>query len=67
MLSDNQLDYILKNLREIKHVEIIRIGTRMPVTLPHRITENLCNILKKYHPLFINTHFIIIKTIYCVS
>ncbi len=57
MLSDSKLEYILKNLKEIKHVEIIRIGTRMPVTLPQRITEELCAMLKKYHPLYINTHF----------
>lgn len=57
MLSDKKIEFILKNLREIKHVQIIRIGTRMPVTLPQRITENLCAILKKYHPLFLNTHF----------
>jgi lysine 2,3-aminomutase len=41
----------------ISHVEIIRIGTRTPVTLPQRITSSLCSILKKYHPLYINTHF----------
>jgi len=57
MLSDSKLEYILKNLRKIEHVEIIRIGTRMPVTLPQRITEELCEMLKKYHPLYINTHF----------
>ena len=51
------LEYILKNLREIDHVEIIRIGTRAPVVFPQRITENLCNILKKYHPIWLNTHF----------
>ena len=57
MLSDSKIDYILDNIRAIKHVQIIRLGSRMPVTLPHRITENLCAILKKYHPLFLNTHF----------
>ena len=41
----------------IEHVEIIRIGTRVPVVLPQRITDNLINILKKYHPLFISLHF----------
>src|SRR6478736_6808869 len=50
-------EYILKNLRDIPHVEIIRIGTRAPVVFPQRITENLCNILKKYHPVWLNTHF----------
>ena len=56
-LSDNQLQWILDNLRAIPHVEIIRIGSRTPVTLPQRITDDLVNLLKQYHPLFINTHF----------
>lgn len=56
-LSDDHLEYIISRLRAIKHVEIIRIGTRMPVVLPQRITPQLCNMLKKYHPLWINTHF----------
>lgn len=57
LINDNILEYILKNLREIPHVEIIRIGTRAPVVFPQRITENLCSILKKYHPVWLNTHF----------
>lgn len=57
LLSDEYLDWILGELRSIEHVEIIRIGTRTPVVLPYRITDNLVNILKKYHPLWINTHF----------
>ncbi len=57
LLSDSQIDSILTKLREIPHLEIIRIGTRTPCTLPQRITKGLCNILKKYHPLYINTHF----------
>lgn len=56
-LPDEKLEYILKRLREIKHVEIIRIGSRVPVVLPQRITRNLCKMLKKYHPLWLNTHF----------
>mgnify|MGYP000999991058 FL=1 len=56
-LSDEILDYILSNIRKIDHVEIVRIGTRIPVVLPQRITDNLINILKKYHPLFISLHF----------
>jgi lysine 2,3-aminomutase len=56
-LNDETLDYILSNIRSIEHVEIIRIGTRIPVVLPQRITDNLINILKKYHPLFISLHF----------
>lgn len=57
LINDQILEYVLKNLREIDHVEIIRIGTRAPVVFPQRITENLCNILKKYHPVWVNTHF----------
>ena len=57
LLSDERLENILARLRAIDHVEIIRIGTRTPCTLPQRITPSLINILKKYHPLFINTHF----------
>lgn len=56
-LADSELEFILKSLREIKHVEILRIGTRVPVVLPQRINRKLCNLLKKYHPLWINTHF----------
>lgn len=56
-LSDVFLEEIIRKLREIKHVEIIRIGSRIPVTMPQRITEKFCDMLKKYHPIFINTHF----------
>lgn len=57
LINDKILEYVLSNLRAIPHVEIIRIGTRAPVVFPQRITENLCNILKKYHPVWLNTHF----------
>ena len=57
ILSDSQLDYILGELRKIDHVEIIRLGTRMPVVLPQRITDELCSIIQKHHPIYINTHF----------
>lgn len=57
MLSDDYLDWILTELRKIPHVEVIRIGTRMPVVLPYRITDELVAMLKKHHPLWINTHF----------
>ena len=57
LLSDEKLDWILSELRDIEHLEIIRIGTRTPVVLPYRITDDLVSILKKYHPLWINTHF----------
>jgi len=57
MLEDDSLGYILQRLRNIRHVSIIRIGTRMPVTLPERITPELCALLKQFHPLYVNTHF----------
>ncbi len=57
MLSDARLDTILKGVRSIPHVEIIRIGTRMPCFLPQRITTRLVRVLKRYHPLFMNVHF----------
>ncbi|MFX1294293.1 MAG: KamA family radical SAM protein [Promethearchaeota archaeon] len=57
LLSTSKLEYILFKLREISHLEIIRIGTRTPCTLPQRISKNLCKMLKKYHPIYINTHF----------
>ncbi len=56
-MTDTHLEYILHNLRAIEHVEIIRIGTRMPVVLPQRITPELTAMLHKYHPLYVNTHF----------
>ncbi|MDO7789028.1 lysine 2,3-aminomutase [Desulforamulus aquiferis] len=56
-LADEQLDYILRKLRSIPHIEIIRIGTRTPVVLPQRITPELCEMLEKHHPVWINTHF----------
>ena len=61
LLSDDYLDWILTELRAIPHVQVIRIGTRTPVVLPYRITENLVTMLKKHHPLWINTHFNHIK------
>jgi lysine 2,3-aminomutase len=57
MLPDSFLDWLLTELRKIPHVEIIRIGTRMPVVLPYRITNELVEMLKKHQPLWINTHF----------
>lgn len=57
MLPDDKIDWLLSEISQIPHVEIIRIGTRMPVVLPYRITDNLVSILKKYQPLWINTHF----------
>ena len=57
LLSDDRLEYILKKLTAIDHVEVIRIGTRTPVVMPQRITPELTKMLSKYHPLWINTHF----------
>jgi lysine 2,3-aminomutase len=57
LMSDLLLEDILERLRRIPHVETIRIGTRVPVTLPERITENLCRLLRRFHPLYLNTHF----------
>lgn len=56
-LSDEYLEWIIKQLKEIPHVDYIRLGTRSLVTMPQRITDELCSMLKKYHPIYINTHF----------
>lgn len=57
ILSDEKLESILSQLRAIKHVEILRIGSRVPCFLPQRITEKLVDMLRKYHPLYMNVHF----------
>lgn len=57
MLSDKTLDWLLTELDNIPHVEIKRLGTRVPVTLPYRITEELCEVLSRHLPLYINTQF----------
>jgi lysine 2,3-aminomutase len=57
MLTDIMLEKILKRLRANPHVEIIRIGSKMPCVLPHRITPKLVKMLRKYHPIYLNTHF----------
>ena len=57
MVSDKKLEYIIQRLRAIPHVEIVRIGSRTPVVCPQRITDDLVNMLKKYHPIWLNTHF----------
>jgi len=57
VLGDDQLEDIIARVRAIDHVEIIRIGSRMPVVCPQRITPKLVNMLAKYHPLYLNTHF----------
>lgn len=57
MLSDRRVEYFLQRLRAIPHVEIIRIHTRMPSHLPERITPELCETIRKYHPVYVNVHF----------
>ncbi len=57
MVSDERLEYIISRLRQIPHVEIVRLGSRTPVVCPQRITDDLVNMLKKYHPVWLNTHF----------
>ncbi len=57
LISDDKMEYIIKELRSISHVEIIRLGSRTPVVMPQRITDDLVNMLKKYHPIWLNTHF----------
>jgi len=56
-LPTSRIEYILKGLRKIPHVEIIRIGTRVPVVLPMRIDDELCEVLEKYGPIWVNTQF----------
>jgi lysine 2,3-aminomutase len=57
MLEDDRIEYVLKKLRAFEHIEIIRIGSRVPCFLPQRVTAGLVKMLKKYHPLYINVHF----------
>ena len=57
MLSDRRLEYIFQKLREIPHVEIIRIGSRITAHLPERVTPEFCEMVQQYHPIFMNTHF----------
>lgn len=57
LVKDDLLEFILSSLRAIPHVEILRVGTRVPVTMPQRITPELVDMLKKYHPLFVNIQF----------
>lgn len=55
--GDRQIEWLLSRLRAIDHVEIVRLGSRMPVKLPYRITPELCEVLSRYHPVWLNTHF----------
>ena len=56
-MNDSRLEYLLSNLRSIKHIEILRIGTKVPVVLPQRITPGLVSMLRRYNPLFMSLHF----------
>jgi lysine 2,3-aminomutase len=56
LLSDERLENLLSRLRSIPHIEFLRIGTRIPIFLPQRITPELCDMLKQFHPLFISIH-----------
>jgi lysine 2,3-aminomutase len=58
IMSDERLAWLLARLREIPHVELLRIGTKVPAVLPQRITGSLCRTLKKFHPLFMSLHFV---------
>jgi lysine 2,3-aminomutase len=57
-LSDRRLDWILTSLRQIPHLEILRLGTKVPAVLPQRVTPQLCRMLRKHHPLWMSLHFI---------
>jgi lysine 2,3-aminomutase len=57
VFADHRLEWLLMRLRAIPHVELIRLGTRLPVTLPFRVTEQLCAMLERFHPIWVNTHF----------
>lgn len=57
VFSDDKLEWLIAELRRIPHVEIVRLGTRLPVTLPFRVTDALCRMLERYHPIWVNTHF----------
>ena len=58
IMADDRIEWLLARLREIPHVEFLRIGTKVPAVLPQRITRDLCRMLKKYHPLFMSLHFV---------
>jgi lysine 2,3-aminomutase len=57
MLSDRRIEYLLQTIRSIPHIQIVRIHTRMPSHLPERITAELCDIVKRHHPVYVNVHF----------
>ena len=55
-MKDDKIEYLLSELRKIPHVEIIRIGTKVPMVMPQRITDDLVNMIKKYHPVYMSVH-----------
>ncbi len=57
IFNEKNLEWIISRLRAISHVGVIRLGSRLPVTLPYRVTDDLCRMLERYHPIWINTHF----------
>jgi lysine 2,3-aminomutase len=57
LLSDRRIEFFLKTLRDIPHIEIVRIHTRVPTHLPERVTPELCRLIQKYHPVYVNLHF----------
>jgi lysine 2,3-aminomutase len=57
VFSDDKLDWLIGELRRVPHVELVRLGTRLPVTLPFRVTDALCRMLERHHPIWVNTHF----------
>ncbi len=57
VFSDDRLEWLIGEIRSVPHVEIIRLGTRLPVTLPFRVTDDLCKMLEQFHPIWLNTHF----------
>lgn len=58
VMADHKLEEIIRNLREIPHIDIVRIGSKIPVVLPQRVTDELVNMLKKYHPFYMSIHFL---------
>jgi lysine 2,3-aminomutase len=57
VFNDRNLAWLLEKLRAIPHIEVIRFGSRLPVTLPYRVTDELCALFKRHHPIWLNTHF----------
>jgi len=57
MMSDDKIDFLLSEIRKIKHIQLVRMGTKVPAVLPQRITKELVKILKKYQPFFMSLHF----------